>query len=401
MFQNQKLKIFSGVSRNVIILGLVSLFTDLSSQMVFPLLPLYITTVLGGTAVAVGVIEGAAEATASLLKVVSGYWSDKIKKRKPFVFFGYTLSALMKPLLAFAGNWFSVLAVRVADRIGKGLRDAPRDTIVAESNNKATLGKAYGLNRAMDGLGSVGGALLAVLLLPILGFTNLFKLAIIPGILAVLIIFFVQEPVQSKNKNSNNKKISLRFGFSQLTKELKIFILIATIFTLGNYNYSFLMLRAQNQGLSNQAVIMLYALFYLVYMFLSTRAGEISDKKGRQPIILAGYIIFTLLSLGLYFFNGLTYTIISFILFGIFFALIDGSQRALVADLAPEELKGTALGAFHTFTGLAALPAGYIAGQLWVSFSPKATYLFGTGIGLISILLFYSILKNNKKTNKT
>jgi MFS family permease len=369
--------------------------------MVFPLLPLYITTVLGGTAVAVGVIEGAAEATASLLKVVSGYWSDKIKKRKPFVFFGYTLSALMKPLLAFAGNWFSVLAVRVADRIGKGLRDAPRDTIVAESNNKATLGKAYGLNRAMDGLGSVGGALLAVLLLPILGFTNLFKLAIIPGILAVLIIFFVQEPVQSKNKNSNNKKISLRFGFSRLTKELKIFILIATIFTLGNYNYSFLMLRAQNQGLSNQAVIMLYALFYLVYMFLSTRAGEISDKKGRQPIILAGYIIFTLLSLGLYFFNGLTYTIISFILFGIFFALIDGSQRALVADLAPEELKGTALGAFHTFTGLAALPAGYIAGQLWVSFSPKATYLFGTGIGLISILLFYSILKNNKKTNKT
>jgi len=401
MFQNQKLKIFSGVSRNVIILGLVSLFTDLSSQMVFPLLPLYITTVLGGTAVAVGVIEGAAEATASLLKVVSGYWSDKIKKRKPFVFFGYTLSALMKPLLAFAGNWFSVLAVRVADRIGKGLRDAPRDTIVAESNNKATLGKAYGLNRAMDGLGSVGGALLAVLLLPILGFTNLFKLAIIPGILAVLIIFFVQEPVQSKNKNSNNKKISLRFGFSQLTKELKIFILIATIFTLGNYNYSFLMLRAQSQGLSNQAVIMLYALFYLVYMFLSTRAGEISDKKGRQPIILDGYIIFTLLSLGLYFFNGLAYTIISFILFGIFFALIDGSQRALVADLAPEELKGTALGAFHTFTGLAALPAGYIAGQLWVSFSPKATYLFGTGIGLISILLFYSILKNNKKTNKT
>ncbi|MFA6281597.1 MAG: MFS transporter, partial [Candidatus Omnitrophota bacterium] len=349
--------IFSGVSRNVIVLGLVSLFTDLSSQLVFPLLPLYITTVLGGSAVAVGLVEGAAEATASLLKVVSGYWSDKINKRKPFVFFGYALSALMKPVLAFATSWTAVLAVRVGDRVGKGLRDAPRDVIVAESNDKATLGKAYGLNRAMDGLGSVGGAVLAFLLLPIFGFINLFKLAIIPGIIAVIIIFFVKESAGAKNVKKN---ITLKFGFSQLTKELKIFILIATMFTLGNFNYAFLMLRAQEHGLSNQAVIMLYALFYLVYTLLSTRAGVLSDKLGRKPVIMAGYIVFTLLSFGLYLFNNLTYTIVSFILFGVFFALIDGSQRALVADLAPVEIKGTALGSFHTFIGLAALPAGYI-----------------------------------------
>ncbi|MDD5415422.1 MAG: MFS transporter [Candidatus Daviesbacteria bacterium] len=380
---------FSGINRNVVILGVVSLLTDLSGQMVFPLLPLYITTVLGGGAVAVGLVEGAAEATASLLKVVSGYWSDKIRKRKPFVFFGYTLSAIMKPVLVFAGNWFTILVIRIGDRIGKGLRDAPRDAIIAESNDRATIGKAYGFNRALDGLGSVGGAVLAFLLLPVFGFANLFKLAVIPGLISVAVIFLVKEPARVEKVK---KKISLRLGFSELTRELKIFILIATIFTLGNYNYAFLMLRAQANGLDNEKTIMLYALFYLIYTLLSMRAGMLSDKFGRRPVILAGYIIFTILSFGLYLFNGLTFTIISFVLFGIFFALIDGAQRALVSDLSPVEIKGTALGTFHTFTGLAAMPAGFIAGQLWTVINSGATFLFGTIIGIISVSVFYLLL---------
>ncbi len=382
-------KYLLGIHRNVIILGVVSLLTDLSGQMVFPLLPLYITTVLGGGAVAVGLIEGAAEATASLLKVVSGYWSDKIGKRKPFVFFGYTLSAIMKPVLAFAGSWLTVLAVRVLDRVGKGLRDAPRDAIISESNDQATMGKAYGFNRALDGLGSVGGAVLAFLLLPVFGFVTLFKLAIIPGLVSVGFISLVKEP---KRAEIPQKKISLRIGFSGLDRELKIFILIATIFTLGNYNYAFLMLRAQADGLGNEKTIMLYALFYLIYTLLSMRAGTLSDKFGRKPVILAGYLIFTLVSFGLYLFSGLTYTVISFVLFGIFFALIDGSQRALVSDLSPVESKGTALGTFQTFTGLAALPAGFIAGQLWTQVNPEATFLFGTIVGTISVLVFYLFL---------
>ncbi|MFH1012714.1 MAG: MFS transporter [Candidatus Peregrinibacteria bacterium] len=390
-------KHFSGIGRNVVILGVVSLLTDLSSQLVFPLLPLYITTVLGGGAVAVGVIEGAAEATASLLKVVSGYWSDKIKKRKPFVFFGYTLSALMKPVLAFAGNWFTVLVIRVGDRVGKGLRDAPRDAIIAESNDRATLGKAYGFNRALDGLGSVGGAVLAFLLLPVLGFVYLFKLAIIPGLLSIAVISWVKEPVRIE---SAKRKISLRLGFFQLTRELKIFILIAFIFTLGNYNYVFLMLRAQADGLSNEKTIMLYALFYLIYTLLSMRAGMLSDKFGRKPVIIAGYILFTLLSFGLYVFSGPIYTVISFILFGIFFALIDGTQRAFVSDLSPAEIKGTALGTFHTFTGLAALPAGLVAGQLWTRVNPGATFLFGTIIGMISVFAFYLLLYKKTRAEK-
>jgi MFS family permease len=382
--------LFSGIHRNVVVLGFVSLLTDLSGQMVFPLLPLYITTVLGGGPVAVGLIEGAAEATASLLKVVSGYWSDKITKRKPFVFFGYTLSALMKPILAFTGNWFAVLAVRVVDRVGKGLRDAPRDAIIAESNEQATLGKAYGLNRALDGLGSVGGAVLAFLLLPVFGFIALFKLAIIPGLISVGVITFVREPVRAKREAG---KLSWRVGFSGLPRELKIFILIATLFTIGNYNYAFLMLRAQAHGLCNGTTILLYALFNLVYTLLSMRAGMLSDRFGRKPVILAGYIVFTALSLGLYLFDNLTCTRISFILFGIFFALIDGSQRALVSDLSPAEIKGTALGTFHTFTGLAALPAGYLAGQIWTRLNPGSTFLFGTIIGSISVAAFYFMLQ--------
>lgn len=378
--------LFSGISRNVVVLGFVSLLTDLSGQLVFPLLPLYITTVLGGGPVAVGLVEGAAEASASLLKVVSGYWSDKINQRKPFVFFGYSLSALMKPVLAFAGNWFAVLAIRVVDRVGKGLRDAPRDAIIAESNDQATLGKAYGFNRALDGLGSVGGALLAFLLLPIFGFIGLFKLAIIPGLASAGIVSFVKEPVRPKGEA---RTLSLRVGFAGLTRELKIFVLIAAFFTIGNYNYAFLMLRAQAHGLSNEKTILLYALFYLVYTALSMRAGILSDKFGRKPVILAGYTIFTALSLGLYLFRNLAFTRMSFILFGIFFALIDGSQRALVSDLSPAEIKGTALGTFHTFTGLAALPAGYIAGEIWTRFNPSVTFLFGAIIGAVSVAAFY------------
>jgi len=390
--------IFLGIHRNVIILGFVSLLTDLSGQMVFPLLPLYLTTVLGGGAVAVGVVEGAAEAAASLLKVVSGYWSDKIKKRKPFVFFGYTLSAVMKPFLAFAGSWFAVLLIRILDRVGKGLRDAPRDAIISESNEQATMGKAYGFQRSMDGLGSVGGAVLAFLLLPILGFVNIFRLAIIPGLISVGVISFVKEP--ERPIEIAKKKISLRVGFKELTRELKIFIAIATFFTLGNYNYAFLMLRAKGQGYTNEQTIMLYALFYLIYTLFSMRAGSLSDKFGRKPVIMLGYGMFAIMSFGLFIFSGTLSTIIFFLFYGLFFALIDGVQRAFISDLAPAELKGTALGTFYTFTGLAALPAGYIAGELWNKFSPNATYLYGTVIALMSVMAF-SIVIRKKSVNFT
>jgi len=193
-----KYNFLKGVTRNVVILGLVSLFTDISSQMVFPLIPLFLISVLGAGAYAVGIVEGAAETTASILKVVSGFWSDKIKRRKPFVLFGYSLSTITKPLFALAGVWSFVLFVRVIERIGKGIRDAPRDAIVAESVSRDVRGKAYGFQRSMDGFGSIIGAVLAFFLLPILGYRNIFLFAFIPGVIAVLIIFPLLLPLTNK-----------------------------------------------------------------------------------------------------------------------------------------------------------------------------------------------------------
>ncbi|HEC76208.1 MAG TPA: MFS transporter, partial [Thermoplasmatales archaeon] len=202
-----KKKFFKGLTTNIFILGFVSLFTDLSSQMVFPLIPLFLTTTLGAGAYAVGIVEGAAETTASLLKVISGYWSDKIKKRKPFVLLGYSLSSVTKPLFALAYTWPFVLFIRVVERIGKGLRTAPRDAIVAESCEKNVRGKAYGLQRAMDGIGSISGAVLAFLLLPSLGYRNIFLLAFIPAIIAVFVILFVKE---KKTSSKEVRKMSLK-----------------------------------------------------------------------------------------------------------------------------------------------------------------------------------------------
>lgn len=379
-------KIFEGITRNIFILGLVSLFTDLSSQMVFPLIPLFLTTVIGTGAYAVGIVEGAAETTASLLKVVSGYWSDKIKRRKPFVFFGYSLSSVTKPLFAFAQVWSFVLFVRVIERIGKGLRTAPRDALVAESCDERVRGKAYGFHRAMDGIGSVFGAVLAFLLLPVLGYRNIFLFAFIPGIIAVVVIFFIKEknaPVIQKEK-----KTPVKVSFRELPVSLRLFIVVASLFALGHFGYAFLLLRALNIGLGDSMSILLYVLFYIVYTICIVPAGVLSDKIGRKPVLRGGYILFAVVSLGLVFKSDITSILLFFVVYGIFYAMIDGVQRAFVVDLAPPHLKATALGTFHTAIGLVALPGGYIAGVLWDAVAPEATFVYGCVLAVISVALF-------------
>lgn len=359
MKKQRKIKILKGITWNIFLLGLVSLFTDISSQMVFPLIPLFLTSVLGSGAYLVGIVEGAAETTASLFKVISGYWSDKIRKRKPFVLFGYSLSSLTKPLFAFANSGFFVLFARVIERIGKGLRTAPRDAIVAESVNEDVRGKAYGFERAMDGIGSVMGAILAFMLLPILGYRKIFLFAFFPGLIAIFIILFVKEknaPVKKETKN-----ISLKVSFKELSFNLKLFIIVSSIFALGHFGYAFLLLRAKSIGLTDQTAILLYVLFYIVYVLFSIPAGILSDKLGRKPVLMIGYLLFAITSFGLIFTSGIYSLILFFAIYGMFFAMIDGVQRAFVVDLAPEHLKGTALGSFHTATGLVALPGGFIA----------------------------------------
>jgi MFS family permease len=386
MKKDKQIQIFKGITKNIFILGLVSLFTDLSSQMVFPLIPLFLTTILGAGAYAVGIVEGAAETTASLLKVVSGYWSDKIKKRKPFVLFGYSLSTITKPLFAFANAWSFVLFIRVIERIGKGLRTAPRDALVAESCDESVRGKAYGFHRAMDGIGSVLGALLAFLLLPTFGYRNVFLFAFVPSIIAVFAILYIKEKNAPIKIKASETPIKLRF--KELPKNLRLFIIVSSIFALGHFGYAFLLLRAKNIGLADNIAILMYVLFFIVYTICLIPFGILSDKIGRKPILINGYLVFVIISIGLIFTSNIYGILLFFIIYGIFYAMIDGVQRAFVVDLAPKHLKSTSLGIFHTAIGLVALPGGFIAGLLWDRISPESTFAYGFALSIISMGLF-------------
>lgn len=398
MNRNRKSGIFRGITRNLFLLGLVSLFTDLSSQMVFPLIPLYLVSVLGAGASVVGICEGAAETTASLIKVFSGYWSDRIKRRKPFVLIGYSFSAITKPLFALAKVWPLVLAIRVLERIGKGVRSAPRDAMVAESVDQSVRGKAYGFHRAMDGLGSVLGALLAFILLSVTNsnYTQIFLLAGIPGIAAVLFVLFVKEPKVTEKQRI--KETSMRVSFKALPTNLRLLIVAASVFYMGHFGYAFLLLRAKNIGLPDQTAILLYVLFYVVYVIAAIPAGMLSDRIGRKPVLMASYLMFAIVSLGLIYTSSLYSVLPFFALYGVSFAMFDSVQRAYVVDFAPEHLKATTLGSFHTAIGLVALPGGYIAGMLWDKISPEATFVYGFALAIISSLLLLLVKPKREPT---
>lgn len=385
---------FNGLVRNIIIVGFVSLFTDLSSQMVFPVVPLFLLS-LGASAWVIGLVEGAAETTASLLKVFSGYWSDRVKRRKPFVFAGYSLSTITKPMFALASTWPFVLFVRVLERVGKGVRDAPRDAIVAESVDVSIRGKAYGFQRALDGIGSFSGALLAVVLLPMLGYRNLFLIAFLPGIIAVLLILFIRE--KRSQEVVHHAAMPLKVSLRKLPRNLQLFILVSTVFALGNFGYAFLILKAKNIGFTDDVTLLLYVLFYVVYTLFTIPAGVLSDRVGRKPVLLIGYILFAVTAVALLFTSALVPLIAVFILYGVFFGMIDGVQRAFVVDLAPSELKGTALGTFYTATGLIALPGGFIAGYLWTVISPQATFVFALGLTILGLLMFSFVKKTTQQ----
>jgi MFS family permease len=368
-----------------LLLGATSFLTDTSSEMIMPILPFFISA-LGGTGLVVGLIGGLEESVSSILKVIAGYWSDKTGKRKIFVSSGYLSSAVAKVFLAFSTVWQHVLILKPIERVGKGLRTAPRDAIIADYAEKDVRGKAFGLHRTLDTGGAVLGSTLALILFWFNGFE--FSTIIFIGALIAFSALIPLYPV--KEKRTEKKKTSLKISLTALPTSLRFFIVIASLFSLGNFTYMFYILRAEQfftGKLAFAAPILLYIWFNVIFAAFSTPSGILSDKIGRRSVLLIGYSLFGLTTLLFALSLPLISLILLFALYGLVFALIEGNQRALVSDLSPKALRGTSLGTFHTAIGLASLPSGLIAGMLWQFIGPNATFAFGSVCGFLAASL--------------
>ncbi len=399
-------KKYLGVSRNVFFLGWVSLLTDMSSEMIFNVLPLFLLNVLKVGTPIIGLIEGIAEGTASLFKLVSGWLSDRLGRRKSLTVFGYSLSTLSKPFLYIASSWAVVLAVRFTDRVGKGIRDAPRDALVADSTADNERGRSFGFHRAMDTAGAVLGIALAALIVYLVereglqltwhAFRALVLSGIGPAVLAVLILlFFVREKKRGAQRKSGEpataQPVREAPAKTTLDRRFKLFLLIMVLFTLGNSSDAFLILRAQNLGFSVFWVLILFVAFNLVYALAATPAGVISDKLGRKRVIVVGWTIYALSYLGLGLASAKWEVWLLFALYGLYYGISEGVTRAFVSDLVPVERRGTAYGWYHAAVGISVLPASVIAGLLWQYISPATTFYFGAGmagVAMLGLLLF-------------
>jgi len=379
---------------NIIFLGLVSFFTDLSTEMVYPLIPLYLTTAFGATPALVGVIEGVAESAASLLKVFSGYITDRFQKKKVTAFAGYAPGVLYKLALLFAGSWVGILGARVLDRIGKGIRTAPRDVLVSESADKNNMGKAFGIHKALDMSGAALGILLTYFILRGTNggfdYKRMFLLSIIPAVIGLCMFFFIKEkrePRLIKNREPFWKNIRKVDG------QLRLYLVVVFLFTLGNSSNAFIILKANSVGFDTMSVILLYFIYNITASVLSIPFGKLSDRIGRKKLLVPGYLAFSLCYLGFAFASSQWMMVAVFVIYGAYTAMIAGVERAFVAEISPKELKGTMLGLHSTVAGIALLPASIIAGFLWSAFGTAVPFVFGAVLSLIAALILILFMK--------
>jgi MFS family permease len=384
--------LFKGITGNVLILGLVSLFTDISSEMIYPLLPLFLTTVLGGGPAFLGLIEGVAESTASILKLVSGIMSDRVRRRKNLVLAGYGLSAIARPLIALATSPLAVLFIRFADRVGKGIRTSPRDALIADSIDPAIRGKAYGFHRSLDNAGALIGPLVATLLLTwfVKDLRTVFWLAAIPGGISVLLIVL---KVRETATTADGKKGDVGFLRFLPAGRLRTYLLILLIFTLGNSSDAFLLLRAGQLGVTMARIPLLWTFFNLVKMCATMPFGALSDRIGRRGVIIAGWGVYALAYMGFAFARTELHIWLLFALYGLFYGLTEGVEKALLADIADPGERGSAFGWYNCATGIGALPASLIFGFIWQRFNPLAAFAFGAALALLAAVLLFSLVK--------
>lgn len=379
------------VLSNIVLLGLVSMFVDMSTEMVYPLVPLFLTATLGASPAIVGIIEGIAESIASLLKVFSGYIGDVYHNKKRLAFAGYSASVVYKIFLILAASWPGVLVARVIDRTGKGIRTAPRDALVAQSSDGKKLGGSFGLHKMLDMAGSSLGVVFAYIFVATnFGFHKAFLFSIIPAVIGILIISAVRE---DKSCEAPCEKLNLK-GL-KLDGKLKAYLTVIFIFCLGNSSNTFLLLKSQEQGFSSSQVILLYLIFNVSASILAIPSGKLSDKFGRSRILVPGYLIYGLVYLGFAFLSSKPAILLLFIAYGAYNAFISGAERAFIAENSPAGLKGTVLGLYGMLQGIGLLLSSIIAGLMWDHINSSAPFLFGGVIGIISSLIILVILDKN------
>lgn len=386
---------YRGLPRNVFALSLVSLLNDTSSEIIYPLLPAFLFLTLGATPFAIGLIEGFAESIASILKLFSGYLSDKFGNRKLPVFFGYSLAAVTRPFLAFVTSWPQVLVVRMTDRVGKGIRGAPRDALIAQDVEPERRGLAFGFNRAADHMGAVVGPLVAFLLLSYLAadssnptareYQRVFLFASIPVVLGLfVIVFFVRE---EKKKPVHGEENPIKFSLSEFDGNFKRFLWVVALFTLSNSTDAFLLLRAEQTGIAPAMLPLLWMVLHLSKVISSLAGGNLSDKIGRKKMIVAGWVVYAAVYIGFAFAGSAWQAWALFIIYGAYFGLTEGVEKAFVADLVDDEKRGTAYGFYNLFYGITVFPASLLFGLLWNQFGAPTAFVTSACISLISAVL--------------
>lgn len=395
--------------RNIWAVSITSFFMDISSEMVINIIPLFLANVLGVRTNIIGLIEGIAESSASLLKIFSGWFSDKLRMRKWLAVAGYAISALSKPFFYIATSWGVVAGVRWADRVGKGIRTAPRDALVADSISEEQRGLAFGFHRAADTAGAVVGLLIALVAvwslqsaqkqLNLDTFRVIVLVSLIPAFLAVLSL-----AIGAKDNPIKKQAQIPKFAFKTLGKRFVVFMLIVGLFDIGNSSDAFLVLRAQERGISVLGIMGMLVVFNVVYTLISTPAGAISDRLGRKTLIIGGWLVYALVYLGFGVAQSTWHIWVLYIIYGMYYGLAYGTTKAMVADIVPLELRGTAYGTYNAVLGILDFPASLIAGVLWQGigewggFGPSAPFLFGTVAALCAAVL---MLVWNPKTVKS
>ena len=386
------------------LLGFVSLLNDVASEAIYPLLPFFLTVVLGATAVSLGVIEGAAEAISSVLKVVSGTLSDRWRRRKPIVMFGYSLSGSARPFISVATGWWMVFALRFLDRVGKGIRGAPRDAMLADFADRMNRGKVYGFHRAMDHTGAVLGPLLASAFL--LAFPDryrtLFALTAIPGLATVVLLVFLkehkadpkvgttQDGARDVRSARNVRSADLQVG--QLPSALKRYLIVLSIFMLGNSADAFLLLRLTEAAGGPQLIPLFWSLLHVVKMGTSLVGGAASDRIGRRPLIAAGWIVYAVVYAGFAFATSLWALVTWFLIYGVYYGCVEGTERALVADFSASRQRGTAFGVYNAVAGIGAFVSSVVFGLIWTNYGSSIAFASGAVLALLAAVLLFVLV---------